>query len=130
MNAANAGPITADSCVVLTGKWLDAAHQAVLIANRTRKHNGLPASAAYSALASAFSIAAMSRVGQSDVGETAAVQHFPREQPTVPISEAAEQLGLSRRQVQRIANKLGGRIIAGRWLLDQTAIDEHQEGRR
>jgi len=35
----------------------------------------------------------------------------------------------SRRQTRRIAAKLGGRIIAGRWMLDRTAICEHLEGR-
>ena len=37
-------------------------------------------------------------------------------------------LGKSRRQVQRIANRLGGRLIGGRWLLDRRAVEEHIEG--
>ena len=34
-------------------------------------------------------------------------------------------LGLSPRQTRRIAKKLGGQIIGGRWLLDMQAIIEH-----
>jgi hypothetical protein len=32
--------------------------------------------------------------------------------------------------VTRLAPKLGGKKIAGRWLLDQDAIDEHRKGQK
>jgi hypothetical protein len=140
MTAANpggiSGPMVAGGVVILSGEWLEAARQTVLIAARARHLNGLPASATQSALASAFSTAAsaststlVSANGHSDVREIELCQRIPCEQPTVPISDAAVQLGLSDRQVRRLADELGGRKIGGRWLLDQDSINEHQRGR-
>ncbi|WP_029108582.1 helix-turn-helix domain-containing protein [Mycobacterium sp. URHD0025] len=126
----SAGLVVAGSAVVLTGEWLEAARQAVLIAARTRHHNGLPVGTKLTALACALNTAAMSANGQTDVRKTKVLQSIPREQSTVTIDDAATRLGLSHRQVRRIAEQLGGRKVGGRWLLDQTAIDEHEKGER
>jgi hypothetical protein len=32
--------------------------------------------------------------------------------------------------VQRIAPRLGGRMVGGRWLLDRRAVEEHRDGSR
>ena len=112
--------------IVMTGPVLRTALDAVLIAGRSRRLSGLPDSSAYTGLAEALLRA--SAAGHSDVPEPAPAQCFPVE-PTVLIEEAADMLKLSRRQTRRIAGKLGGRIIRGQWLLDQTAITEHIEGR-
>jgi hypothetical protein len=122
------GPIVAGAAVVLTGESLRAALQAVLIAKRTRKLNGHPDSTADLELAQAL-IAATSANGHSDVREPEELKDYPqREPPTVPIAEAARQLGLSERQARRLAPKLGGRKIGGQWFLDQNACDEHRRG--
>jgi hypothetical protein len=121
------GVVVAGSAVILHGPALRAALDCVLIAGRSRRLSGLPDSRAYLGLAEALLRASAS--GRSDVLKHVPAQYFPVA-PTVPIEEAADMLRLSRRQTRRIAPRLGGRIIAGRWLLDRTAIDEHLTGRR
>lgn len=110
--------------VLLQGSALRAVFDAVRIAGRSRRLSGLPDSAIYLELARAFATAAADS-GQSDVREVV----VPHIDPTVEVIDAAGQLGLSERQVRRLAPRLGGRRINGRWRLDQDAIDEHKEGR-
>ena len=114
--------------VVLHGAMLKVCLDALLIATRARKLNGLPISAAHRELAAALT-AAVTVDGHVDVPETPAVTPSI-ERPTITIEQAATTLGVSRRQTRRLAPKLGGRIVAGRWLLDEQAIDEHMKGRR
>lgn len=109
--------------VVISGPALKAAADAVLIAIRSRRLSGLPHSKTHADLAAAFIQAA--GAGQEDVPDVVVAETSP----TVPIDEASKQLGLSKRQTRRLAEKLGGRVIGGRWLLDQAAITEHMEGR-
>jgi hypothetical protein len=124
------GLTVAGTAVVLTGEWLEAALQAVLIAARTRSRNGLSNSAAHLELAKAFT-AAMSASGQKDVREPLELQHYPQQEPpTVPIADAARQCRVSTRHARRLAPKLGGKKIGGQWFLDQDAINEHKEGMR
>jgi hypothetical protein len=123
------GLVVAGTAVILTGDWLQTTLQAVLIAARSRKLNGLPVSAADAALAEALNHA-MAAHGQTDVPEPEGLQHYPQTNPTVTIADAANQLKSSRRQTRRLAPKLGGKKIAGQWRLDQTAIDEHKEGQK
>jgi hypothetical protein len=108
---------------------LKTTRQAVLIAARTRQRNGLPVTAADTALAQALT-QAMTASGQSDVREPEGLQHYPQTQPTVPVKDAARQLELSERHTRRLAPKLGAKLINGVWRLDQAAIDEHKKGRR
>ena len=123
-------PLVAGAAVVLTGEWLEAALQAVLIAARARARNGLPNSASHLALAQALN-AAMSARGHADVRVTEDWEdHLEQEPPTVTVAEAARQLGLSERQTRRRAPQLGGKRIGGVWLLDQDAIAEHKEGQK
>lgn len=119
-------PLVAGAAVILTGDWLHTTLQTVLIAARTRRVNGLPASTAHNALAEALTDA-MAANGHSDVPETPVLQHYPQTQPTVTVEDGARQLNLSRRQTRRLAPKLGGKKTAGQWRLDQTAIDEYKE---
>jgi hypothetical protein len=123
------GLVVAGTAVILTGDWLKTTRRAVLIAEGARRHNGLPNSAAHIALAEALTIA-MSARGHADVRECAELQDYPQEPPSVTIANAAEQLGLSERQTRRLATQLGGKKIGRQWLLDQTAIDEHNEGQK
>src|SRR6185312_8705665 len=76
-------PLVAGAAVVLTGEWLEAALQAVLIAARARARNGLPNSASHLALAQALN-AAMSARGHADVRVTEDWEdHLQQEPPTV-----------------------------------------------
>jgi hypothetical protein len=123
------GPLVAGTAVVLTGEWVDAALQAVLIAARSRARNGLRNSATHLALAQALN-AAMSARGHAAVRAIEDWEdHLQQEPPTVTVAEAARQLGLSERHTRRRAPQLGGKRIGAVWLLDQDAIDEHKKGR-
>ena len=102
--------------------------EAVLIAERSRRSSGLPLSRDYATIAAEL-YAAMSASGQSDV-RTEWTPDSGDVQPTMPIEQAAAELGLSKRQTRRLAPDLGGRIINGRWLLDAQAIREHIEGQK
>jgi hypothetical protein len=123
-----AGLTRVGGVVVLHGPMLNHTLQLALIAARTRRYNGLPTTSADTALAQALT-AAMAGQGQSDVPEPVALQSLPLTEPSVTVADAAKQLSLSRRQTRRLAPKLGGRKRAGRWLLDQHAIDEHLRGK-
>lgn len=120
-------PLVVGGVVVLHGDILPALLDALLIAARNRKLNGNPVSSTYGDIAQAI-ITAMSAVGRSDVRTSAPPQSYVDDPPTVTVAEAARRLGLSERQTRRLAPRLGGRIIAGRWLLDAIAIDEHEKG--
>lgn len=121
------GLLVAGEAVILTGSAARCALQAALIAIRARRRGGLPDSGPYRELAVALA-QVESAGGHSDICERAAVQHIPVE-PTVPVTEAAERLGLTDRQVRRLAPRLGGKKIAGRWFVDEQALVEEIEGR-
>ena len=114
--------------VVIHGTAARTLCEAVLIAERSRRSSGLPLSRDYATIAAEL-YAAMSASGQSDVRADADI-HPEYVQPTVPIEQAAAELGLSKRQTRRLAPELGGRIIGGRWLLDRHALNEHREGQK
>jgi len=113
--------------VLLSGDAARIVLESMLIAAQSRRSSGLPITAAHRAIAQELA-AVVSPKRQCDVAPEPITQHGVM-QPTVTVEDAARRLGLSRRQTQRLAPKLGGRIIAGRWLLDEHAIEEHQEGR-
>lgn len=46
----------------------------------------------------------------------------------ITAREAAELLGKSKRQCQRIAADLGGHIVGGRWLFRRAAVIEYTKG--
>lgn len=129
MTAAESGLIRAGGVVVLSGAALRAARDCALIAVKHRKMSGVPYQA-YEALACELN-ATMAAAGQSDVptpavSKAAAVD----EQPTLPVAEAAARLGISVRQARRLAPKLGGQMIAGRWFVDELALRQHTEGKK
>jgi hypothetical protein len=125
---AEPGLIRAGGVVVISGTALHAAHQCAVIAIRHRNLSGLPTQP-YEALACELR-AAMAAAGHSDVRFAAVSDPVLVEEPTVPLHEAAARLGISLRQARRLALRLGGRKIAGRWFVDETALREHIEGRR
>lgn len=122
------GLLVAGDAVILTGAAARCALQAALIAIRARRRGGLPVSDTYQALAIALARAGAG-TGHSDIRETAVVQDISVG-PTIPLVEAAARLGLTDRQVRRLAVRLGGRKVGGRWLIDEQALEEHIAGRR
>ena len=73
----------------------------------------------------------MSVRGQSVIDQTELAQpDAVDEHPTVPLAEAAARLNISDRQARRLAPQLGGRMIAGRWFVDELALRQHIEGRK
>lgn len=123
------GLMVAGAAVILTGPAIETAIQAALIAIRSRKANGLPALPAYYLLVTALG-QARSAAGRTDFREPVDVQHFPVQAPTMPITQAAEQLGVCERQMRRLATRLGGRKIGGRWFIDEQLLVEHIKERR
>jgi helix-turn-helix protein len=67
---------------------------------------------------------AMSHLGHQSDSDPAELH------PDEPITaaQAAAILGLSRRQVQRIARTLDGRIVCGRWLFNKQTVIDYAEG--
>ncbi|WP_193043166.1 hypothetical protein [Mycolicibacterium baixiangningiae] len=115
--------------VVLSGQALRAARDCALIAVKHRKMSGVPYQA-YEALACELN-ETMAAAGQSVNGSPAVRKAAGvDEQPTVPIAEAAARLRISVRQARRVAPKLGGRMIAGRWFVDELALRQHLEGKQ
>ena len=107
--------------VVLSGEHLAAAREAVRVYRMARIRNGDPEPRAIAELAAILAPTRPHRdtptpaTGQADV---------------VTTRQAAELLGVSPRQVRRLAPGLGGHTIAGRLLLDAAAVSEHLEGRK
>jgi hypothetical protein len=67
----------------------------------------------------------MSTVGQGTVTDTAQSGH-----EFISARQAADIIGLSRRQIQRIGADLDGRIVDGRWLYPLNTVREYAEGRQ
>lgn len=113
--------------VVLTGPALRAALECAIIAIRHRRLSGL-ATATYEDLAAELH-AALTAAGHPAVPTPPAVHPELVSTPALPIPDAAALLGLSARQTRRLAPQLGGKLIGGRWLVDEVAVREHQEAR-
>lgn len=115
-------PITVlPGALLLTGPALDALDYCLGVARAARRRNGMPESNGLHALTRALADA-----GQRDSSTTEPVDTEPIEHVTV--TEAAQMLGCSTRTARRLAPRLGGRLLAGRWVLDHRAVTEHQEG--
>ena len=113
--------------VVLGPAWLELAVRDAALASRSRRHNGLHESAAHREYFEALA-AALAAVGHTAIPETPEMPSYPQQLPTVPVTEAAERLGLSQRQCRRLAPRLGGKRVGGRWFLDDEALREHEGG--
>lgn len=123
MSAIATGP-----AVVLTGNTLDIARQAIIVAQHARRRNGLPESATYATLLDAVTDA-LSRSRHHAVDEVPDPEELEVDGPDeLTAREAADILRLSLRQTQRLAPRLGGRLRAGRWILDRLCVEEHVEG--
>ncbi|MFD6676062.1 hypothetical protein ACFWDA_17045 [Rhodococcus zopfii] len=109
-----------DGALLLTGDSITAVRYAVRVALAARHRNGLPAHPLLVELA-----AAVADPGTTDTEPEPAQQDHTE---LIDTREAARMLGCSNRQARRLAPLLGGRIHAGRWLLDRDAVTEHIEG--
>ncbi len=108
-----------DSAVLLTGPSIEAARYAVQVTRRARQRNNLPAAPQLDAL-----WAALSAGGHPASRD----EHTGRGGDLLSVSAAAELLGCSNRTVRRLAPKLGGKLVSGRWVLSRQAVAEHIEG--
>ena len=114
--------------ILLDGPAVQAVLDALFIAENYRRYSGNSVGT-FSAIAQVLAAALVSGSGQSDMGTDAEMEHVRLRQESVSIQAAAAMLELSPRQVRRLAPKLGGRIVGGRWLLDRIAITEHLHGK-
>lgn len=111
--------------MIRRGRFLDeedvpVVRQAVNLAQRYRKANGLPELRSLARIAAELSVAGHADSPEEPLGDA----------DFMTTSEAAELLGCSRRTAARLAPKLGGRrTSSGPWLLDRLAVIEHIEGR-
>ena len=111
----------APDVVLLTGPAVAAVRYAIRVTVAARLRNGYPPHRGLTDVA-----AALAEPGTADP-EPVAPQHDSHE--LIDVQEAARMLGCSHRQARRLAPSLGGRLQAGRWLLERTAVTEHLEGR-
>lgn len=107
--------------LLLHGPALDAVRYCVDTTRRLRRHKGLPESGDLAILA-----AALAEPGQPDIPEPDAAHNDTSEMITT--DHAARLLHCSPRTVRRLAPKLGGTRIGGRWMIDPLAITEHLKG--
>jgi len=122
------GLLRVGGVVILAGPAGRLALEAVLIACRVRRQNGLP-DTQFRTLAQALAASTtMADIGHTDVCTDATEASSTLLQPML-IGEAAEALGLSERQTRRLAPKLGGHRAGRHWLLDRLAVEEHLQGR-
>ncbi|MEI7717714.1 MAG: helix-turn-helix domain-containing protein, partial [Mycobacterium sp.] len=121
-------PLSTGPAVLLTGGWLAVARHAVHVASIARRRNGLPESRDYAVLFTALTDA-LSRTRQHVIEELPD-ESLSELKDELTVEEAMAVLGKSRRSVQRLAPRLGGRLIGGRWILDRRAVEEHHEGSR
>lgn len=124
-----AGLLVAGSAVILTGDWLPVVSRALCAAQERRRRNGLPPGHAYTELSQVIT-SAIAASGQTDLTKPATAQHRSGDEPTVDIAEAARRLRVDPRHARRLAKRLGGTKVKGKWLLDADAITEHLEGQQ
>lgn len=113
--------------VILGPQWLEYAARDAALAARTRRANGLSETSSHRDYVEALT-AALAATRQCDSAAPEPVQTHPMTYPTVTTGQAAALLNRSVRTIQRLAPQLGGRLIGGRWLLDDEALREHIEG--
>lgn len=66
----------------------------------------------------------MSQSGHGIAGSTEQLE----DDKLITAKEAAALLGKSKRQIQRLAADLDGKIIGGRWLFNRASVTEYAEG--
>lgn len=106
--------------VLLTGSAIQAAAYAVDVARTSRAASSRPPSPALEHLASVLA-------PQCPRGD---LSSRPGENDELMTTESvAEMLGVTTRQVRRLASRLDARNVGGRWLYPRSSVTEHLEGR-
>ena len=101
--------------VLLDGADLATLAYCIEVTQRARGRNGLPPSRRVNALARLVAAPRQSDTPDEPIGEP----------ESMTTTEAAALLGCSTRTATRLAPKLGGRLVGGRWLLDRQAVTEY-----
>jgi len=117
--------------VLLVGRAIEDARQAVRAAQRFRHLNGLPESAAFARLADTLTAAAAGHTDHPSGPEPHPEAVTSTTAPAadwLTVDQAARLLGCSTRHARRLAPQLGGRRSGGVWHLDPQAVNEHLEG--
>lgn len=121
----NGGAIAVHDAVILTGDAKRAAAFAVNFTRERMRQERGSTSTQLDRLASML----------SDRPHTDTPEPAPEESDNsqsarlLSTGEAATLLGISERSARRLAPKMGGRFIAGRWLIPEAAVVQHIEGR-
>lgn len=113
--------------LIVSGRDLEVLAYAVHTARRTRRLEGHPAHPDLERLAHTFEPAVSASVSPRPHADTTAEP--ARHDEHMTTSEAAELLGVTPRTVRRMAAKLSGRNVGGRWLVSARAVREHLAGR-
>ena len=111
--------------LVVAGEDLDLLRYAVERAQWARARNGLSPSQRLDSLAALIETVAAN--GHTDIA-TEPADEAGTSAWLMDMPEVARLLGCSIRHARRLAPKLGGRKIAGRWLADRLAVAEHIGG--
>ena len=93
-------------------------------AQHHRSYAGKPPSARLDTILSALAGSGHADSSHDDVAETGTTTEF------LDVAAAARLLNCSTRTARRLAPKLGGRQVGGRWLIDRLAVEEHLAGSR
>ena len=113
--------------VLLTGQMVTVALRAVDITLRALARNERPREPSLEALHTVLSECLSECPRPDTVNRTA--EHTTSGCGLLSSCEAAELLSCSTRTARRLAPKLGGTLIAGRWMIDSAALAEHRAGR-
>lgn len=118
------------NAVVLSGPALADTYYLICAGIRYTRRNGYTPDrfrALQETLGNAAAAAAHPR--HRDDAPTPEIAHSPPDE-LIGAQEAAHMLGLSKRQVQRIARSLDGRLAAGRWVFDRAAVAAYHAHRK
>jgi hypothetical protein len=113
--------------VNLAGDDLHAAYYCAAEVTRSRRRTGQPIPVwlrwHYDRLDTAFRMSDLGQESDCDTGQL-------DQDKLITAREVGAILGCSKRQAQRLAPGLGGRIVGARWLLSQNAVLEHAKGKQ
>lgn len=113
--------------VLLSGQMVTVALRAVDITLRALARNERPSEPSLEALHTVLSECLSECPRPDAVNRTP--EHTTSAGGLLSSGEAAGLLGCSARTVRRLAPRLGGERIAGCWMIDREALEEHLAGR-
>lgn len=117
------------NAVVLSGPALADTYYLICAGIRYTRRNGYTPDRFRALQNTLGAAAAAAHTGHRDDAPTPTPAHSPQED-LIGAQEAAHMLGLSKRQVQRIARSLDGRLAGGRWVFDRAAVAAYHAHRK